>query len=185
VGRQPVQGDGRLHRMRMYVRLLGPVDVASDRGSRPFAGSANRTGQAMALADVGYSHAMLGNIPQALSYCEQALPGLPELDPGPAQLSIWDTLATPITSWAIISKPSPTIGGRSTTAVRSETGSTKPACSTPSATFCLSSATLTVPARPGGGRCRSLRSSITLRPATCASSSSPTCASDRHLECRE
>jgi tetratricopeptide (TPR) repeat protein len=78
--------------MRMYVRLLGPVDVASDRGSRPFAGSANRTGQAMALADVGYSHAMLGNIPQALSYCEQALPGLPELDPGPAQLSIWDTL---------------------------------------------------------------------------------------------
>jgi hypothetical protein len=29
----------------------------------------------MALADVGYAHALLGNFPQALSYCEQAPAG--------------------------------------------------------------------------------------------------------------
>ncbi len=82
----------QLFRMNMDQQRPGEALHHALRAEELFAGSANRTGQAMALADVGYSHAMLGNFPQALGYCERALSGLAELDPGPAQLSIWDTL---------------------------------------------------------------------------------------------
>jgi DNA-binding SARP family transcriptional activator len=57
--------------------------------------SANPTGQAMVLCDIGYAHAMLGSFPEALGYCEQALASLRALDQnstGESEATVWDTL---------------------------------------------------------------------------------------------
>ena len=52
----------------------------------------HRPGQAMALNDIGYCHAQLGNYQQAIAYCEQALAAIRELGERNWEAATWDSL---------------------------------------------------------------------------------------------
>ena len=54
--------------------------------------AADHPGQAMALNDIGYTHALLGNYPQALACCEQALAVIRELGASNWENAVWDSL---------------------------------------------------------------------------------------------
>jgi tetratricopeptide (TPR) repeat protein/transcriptional regulator with XRE-family HTH domain len=49
-------------------------------------------GQAMVLNDIGWTHALLGNYPKALAFCEQALAVILELGAANWENAIWDSL---------------------------------------------------------------------------------------------
>jgi tetratricopeptide (TPR) repeat protein len=52
----------------------------------------HRSGEAVALNDVGYSHAMVGNYGQALDYCQRSLAALVELGECGWEEAVWDSL---------------------------------------------------------------------------------------------
>jgi DNA-binding SARP family transcriptional activator/tetratricopeptide (TPR) repeat protein len=52
----------------------------------------HRTGQAMVLNEIGYSHALLGNYQQALTYCQRALAAIQELGARSWEEATWDSL---------------------------------------------------------------------------------------------
>jgi len=54
--------------------------------------AADHPGQAMALNDIGYTHAQLGNYPQALAFCEQALAVVRELGAANWENAVLDSL---------------------------------------------------------------------------------------------
>jgi DNA-binding SARP family transcriptional activator/tetratricopeptide (TPR) repeat protein len=54
--------------------------------------TADHPGQALMLNHVGYSHALLGNYQQALTYCEQALAAARELGERNWEAATWDSL---------------------------------------------------------------------------------------------
>jgi len=54
--------------------------------------AADHPGQAMVLNDIGYAHALLGNYPQALACCEQALAVIRELGASNWENAVWDSL---------------------------------------------------------------------------------------------
>jgi DNA-binding SARP family transcriptional activator/tetratricopeptide (TPR) repeat protein len=83
---------GQLFTLAVYQERPGDALRHALRAQELYRTSANRTGQAMALSDIGHAHAMLGNFSQALGYCEQALAGLRELDQDSAGGTVWDTL---------------------------------------------------------------------------------------------
>ncbi|MEZ0095070.1 tetratricopeptide repeat protein [Streptacidiphilus sp. EB129] len=53
----------------------------------------HRLGQAQTLTAIGWSHARLGDYPQALTCCRQALPVLEEFDDRERQAHAWDSIA--------------------------------------------------------------------------------------------
>jgi tetratricopeptide (TPR) repeat protein len=55
-------------------------------------GAADHPGQAMVLNDIGYTHALLGNYPQALACCEQALAVIRELGASNWENAVWDSV---------------------------------------------------------------------------------------------
>jgi DNA-binding SARP family transcriptional activator len=52
----------------------------------------NHPAQAMVLNDIGYTHALLGNYPQALAFCQQALAVVRELGASNWENAVWDSL---------------------------------------------------------------------------------------------
>ena len=54
--------------------------------------AADHPGQAMVLNDIGYAHALLGNYPQALACCEQALAVIRDLGASNWENAVWDSL---------------------------------------------------------------------------------------------
>jgi tetratricopeptide (TPR) repeat protein len=52
----------------------------------------HRAGQAMILNEIGYSHALLGNHQQALTYCERALAEVRDLGARSWEEATWDSL---------------------------------------------------------------------------------------------
>jgi DNA-binding SARP family transcriptional activator len=54
--------------------------------------AADHPGQAMVLNDIGYIHALLGNYPQALAFCEQALAVIRKLGAANWENAVWDSL---------------------------------------------------------------------------------------------
>jgi tetratricopeptide (TPR) repeat protein len=54
--------------------------------------AADHPAQAMVLNDIGYTHARLGNYPQALAFCQQALAVIGELGASNWENAVWDSL---------------------------------------------------------------------------------------------
>jgi tetratricopeptide (TPR) repeat protein len=54
--------------------------------------AADHPGQAMVLNDIGYTHALSGNYPQALACCEQALAVIRDLGASNWENAVWDSL---------------------------------------------------------------------------------------------
>jgi tetratricopeptide (TPR) repeat protein len=54
--------------------------------------AANHPAQAMVLNDIGWTYALLGNYPQALAFCEQALAVIGELGASNWENAVWDSL---------------------------------------------------------------------------------------------
>jgi tetratricopeptide (TPR) repeat protein len=54
--------------------------------------AADHPGQVMVLNDIGYTHALLGDHPQALAFCEQALAVIRELGASNWENAVWDSL---------------------------------------------------------------------------------------------
>jgi DNA-binding SARP family transcriptional activator len=54
--------------------------------------AADHPGQVMVLNDIGYTHALLGDYPQALDFCEQALAVIRELGASNWENAVWDSL---------------------------------------------------------------------------------------------
>jgi DNA-binding SARP family transcriptional activator/tetratricopeptide (TPR) repeat protein len=75
-------------------RQQRPADALSHalRAQDLYRAADHRTGQAMVLNEIGYSHALLGNYQQALTYCQRALAAIQELGARSWEEATWDSL---------------------------------------------------------------------------------------------
>ena len=75
------------NRQQQTAAALGHFMRALD-----FYRAADHPGQAMVLNDIGYAHALLGNYPQALACCKQALAVIRQLGASNWENAVWDSL---------------------------------------------------------------------------------------------